>query len=414
MAYLPHIRSAPPTPTPIPPEHPAQITFVPFVTGITTKSINAITHANDARLFVVLREGVIQIVQPNGTILPTPFLDIRPMVGTTNWEEGMLGLAFHPSYPSVPHFYITFTHKVTKAIHLERYTVSSNPNLADPGSRQILLVIDKPDDGGIPSLVHNGGDIHFGPDGYLYAGFGDGGPDPYPGSPAPGDPHNNAQNLQTLLGKIIRINVNNSSGIPATCGNISTYSIPADNPYVGETVCQEIWAQGLRNPWRFSFDRLTGDMFIGDVGEWMREELNFEPANSPGGRHYGWHCWEGSYNYSLSYPDVAASCEYHNPQIYTFPIFQYNTHQNGTCSIVAGYMYRGTKYYSLYGDYLFADFCTGVWLAYQQGQQWVVYPAGNAGFFLSTFGQGFDGELYAGSWVQTGNQNTLYKVVPID
>lgn len=410
MAHLPYIRyDAPPL------EHPTQITFVPYVTGIPTKSINAITHANDARLFVVLRQGVIRIISANGTLLSTPFLDIQDLVGTTNWEEGMLGLAFHPAYPTVPYFYVTYTEDVTKAIHLDRFTVSSNPNVADPASRLSLMAIVKPDDDGTPSPVHNGGDIHFGPDGYLYVAFGDGGPDPMVGSGVPGDPYNNAQNVYTLLGKMARIDVNNTGGIQPTCGRAGTYSIPPDNPYVGNPGCQEIWSRGFRNPWRFSFDRLTGDMFIGDVGEWLREELNFEPANHPGGRHYGWHCWEGSVDYSTVFPDVSGNCNYENPQAYTFPIFEYNTHQNGTCSIVGGYMYRGTQSYSFYGDYIFGDFCNGIWLAYKnQAGQWVVNSYGTAGFFLSTFGQGYDGELYAGAWLHTGDQNTLYRVVPVD
>ncbi len=394
-------------------DHPTQINFEPFVTGLNTKSINAITHAHDSRLFIVEREGYVRIVFPNGTLHPSPFLDIHTLVGTSNWEEGLLGLVFHPNYPNTPYFYISYTHQSSKSIYLDRVAVSADPNAADPASRVSLFAIAKPSDGSGISPVHNGGDLHFGPDGYLYMGVGDGGPDPWVGSNIPGDPDNNAQSIYRLLGKMLRIDVNQSTGIPPECGS-QFYSIPADNPYVGVDGCDEIWAIGLRNPWRFSFDRLTGDMFIGDVGEWQREELNFQAAGTGGGRHYGWHCWEGTLNYSTLFPQVNFDCNYDNPGLYTPPIFEY-THASGGCSIVGGYMYRGSKSYAFYGDYIFADFCSGYWLAHQDtAGVWVFQAMGNTGFFISTFGEGADGELYAGSWRSNGTDNTLYKVLSIN
>lgn len=405
LIYLPNLYT-----TPL--EHPSAINFVPFATGLPGKSINAITHAHDNRLFVVEREGYIRIIFPNGSVHPTPFLDIHTLVGTTNWEEGMLGLVFHPNYPAVPHFYITYTDKTSKTIFLDRLSVSADPNAANPASRVTLLTIAKPLDGETPSPVHNGGDLHFGPDGYLYMSVGDGGPDPWVGSGIPGDPDNNSQDILSLLGKILRLDVNQSTGIPPECGG-SYYTIPPDNPYVNRGGCDEVWAIGLRNPWRFSFDRLTGDMFIGDVGEWQREELNIQPAGLPGGRNYGWHCWEGTFNYSIAFPQVMSDCQYDEPQLYTPPAFEYG-HNTGGCSIVAGYMYRGNQSYSFYGDYIFADFCTGYWLAHQnESGAWVFQEMGDVTFFISTFGEGFNGELYAGAWLPSGNSNTVYKLVPV-
>jgi glucose/arabinose dehydrogenase len=212
------------------------------------------------------------------------------------------------------------------------------------------------------------------------------------------------------LGKILRIDVNSSGGVPPDCGeSASQYTIPSNNPFVDGLAgkCDEIWATGLRNPWRFSFDPLTNDMFITDVGEWDREEVNFWSAGAPGGVNYGWHCYEGSLDYTVEYPEIAPHCG--SADLYTFPIFEYG----GGCSIIGGFMYRGSQYASLYGHYLLADFCSGqMWLLYlDNSNNWVSLPAGNTGLFVSAFGQGVDGELYAGTWLPSQGDNKIYHVV---
>jgi glucose/arabinose dehydrogenase len=236
------------------------IDVVPIITGLN-KPV-AITHAGDGsnRLFITQQRGRIRIYE-GGQVLPTPFLDIRDRVSCCG-ERGLLSAAFHPNYPSNGFFYINYTNTEGNTV-IARYTVSSDPNVADPNSATLLLEIPQ------PFANHNGGQLQFGPDGYLYIGMGDGGSE--------GDPQNNAQDLGTLLGKMLRIDV--EGGFP--------YAIPADNPFVGNPEARgEIWAWGLRNPWRFSFDPLKGHLFIADVGQGEREEINFQPAGSPGGENY--------------------------------------------------------------------------------------------------------------------------------
>jgi glucose/arabinose dehydrogenase len=324
---------------------------------------------------------------------------------------GLLGLAFHPNYPTVPYFYVAYT-QPTSPIVLARYTVNpATPDVADPGSAVILLYIEKPaDEDGNPSPVHNGGDLNFGPHRYLYVSWGDGGPDPVPNNGIPGDPFNNSQRTNTMLGKIIRLDVDSTSGTPPDCGD-SGYAIPPGNPYTdgpGED-CDEIWATGLRNPWRFSFDRLTGDMYIGDVGEWEREEIDFQPAGLPAGLNYGWHCFEGTINYETVYPQVGLDCG--GPELYTPPIFEYEHTPSGGFSTVGGFVYRGSQYPSLYGYYVTADFNGNMWVLRQEDGVWVSRFLGNAGRFISTFGEGVDGELYVGVWDPSPNTTpTLYHV----
>jgi glucose/arabinose dehydrogenase len=213
----------------------------------------------------------------------------------------------------------------------------------------------------------------------------------------------------TLLGKILRIDVDPAGGLPADCGGSTNYSIPPDNPFIGGGACDEIWAKGLRNAWRFSFDSLTGDMYVGDVGEWLREEIDFEPAGSPGGRNYGWHCWEGTVDYTLLYPEVAPDC---GPiGWYTFPIYEHDGETEG-CAVTGGYVYRGTEFPPLYGHYVYADFCDRLWVLYRESDgTWVRLAMSDPEMFLSTFGVDADGELYAGSWRWAGPPNTVYKVV---
>ncbi|HLE43849.1 MAG TPA: PQQ-dependent sugar dehydrogenase, partial [Methylomirabilota bacterium] len=352
-----------------PPTASAAITLQQVATGLDRPT--AIAHAGNGsgRLFVALQAG--RIVVFDGTrVLPTPFLDITPRVGSGG-ERGLLGLAFHPNYIVNGFFYIHYTN-LAGHIVIARYRVSSNPNLANPGSALVLLTIPHP---GFSN--HNGGQLQFGPDGYLYVGVGDGG--------GGGDPGNNAQNLGTLLGKLLRLDVNG----------------PA--PYVapGNPFGNQIWAFGLRNPWRFSFDRLTGDLFIADVGQGSREEVNFQPARSPGGVNYGWRRMEGSQCFN-----PASNC---NDGTLTLPILEYD-HSGGNCSITGGYRYRGARVPELSGAYVFGDFCSGrVWRATPNGDgSWTTTQLLDTPHLISTFGEDQAGELYLAHYAAAG---VLYRIV---
>lgn len=330
------------------------------------------------RLFIVQKGGIIRIF--NGTILlPTPFLDITPLV-VSDGERGLLSVAFHPDYETNRYFYIYYNN-LSGDITLARYQAQAgNPNLADPASGVIMMTIPK------PFSNHNGADLNFGPDGYLYFGTGDGG--------SGGDPNNNAQNGNSLLGKMIRIDVNDSISPPY-------YSIPPDNPYINDpNVNDHIWALGLRNPWRWSFDRHNNDVWIADVGQGALEEINFRIAGTSGGINYGWRCYEGSAPYNT------AGCS--PPASYVFPIFDY-PHNMGTggFSVTGGFVYRGVEYPALRGYYICADYVSGnVWLIYPNGAGgWTVrMQAGLPGSIVS-FGEAEDGTLYA---VSLGN--IVYKV----
>jgi hypothetical protein len=319
----------------------------------------AVTGAGDGsgRLFVVEQAGRIEIAG-GGT-----FLDISARVDSVGNEQGLLGLAFHPDFAGNGYFYVNYTHDPGAApdvTRISRFEVSVNdPDVADPNSEEIVLSF--PQDSG----NHNGGDIRFGPDGYLYIATGDGG-----GSE---DPNDRGQSLDTLLGKILRIDID--SGI--------LYGIPPGNPFdLDAGALDEIWAYGLRNPWRFSFDRSTGDLYIGDVGQYAVEEVDFQPASSGGGENYGWSCKEGDQTPNYN------SCD-GNPL--TDPILVYD-HDLG-CSITGGFVYRG-KIAGLHGEYVFGDYCSGrIWFAENSGgwsaDQWI-----SMGFGLSSFGEDDDGELY--------------------
>jgi glucose/arabinose dehydrogenase len=281
-----------------------QIDLQPVAVGLANPV--AITNAGDGsgRLFITLQAG--RIVIYDGTrVLPTPFLDITPLV-SSGGERGLLSVAFHPNYRTNGVFFVDYTNTDGNTV-IARYSVSQDANIADPNSAAILLTITQ------PFANHNGGQLQFGPDGYLYIGMGDGG--------SGGDPSNNAQNLGTLLGKILRIDVDGAS----------PYAIPADNPFVGvPSTLPEIWAYGLRNPWRFSFDRLTGDLFIADVGQDSWEEVDFQPAGSQGGENYGWRLMEGNHCYN-----PPTNCD---PGGLTPPILEYEhgTNDANGCSISGG------------------------------------------------------------------------------
>jgi hypothetical protein len=316
----------------------------------------ALTHAGDERLFVTLQRGQIVILGRS-----TPFLDIRPLVSCCG-ERGLLSVAFHPHYRDNGYFFVDYTNTAGNTV-IARYSVSSDANRAEPTSAKILLTIAQ------PYSNHNGGQLQFGPDGYLYIGMGDGG--------SAGDPENRAQNLGTLLGKLLRIDVDH--GDP--------YAIPATNPFANQSGARgEIWSYGLRNPWRFSFDRRTGDLWIGDVGQGNYEEIDFEPAGSVGGENWGWRITEGLHCYA------AASC---NMSGISMPVLEY-THAGGNCSVTGGYRYRGERYARLSGMYLYGDYCTGIiWGATPQRDGSVTtQKLLTTGKSISSFGEDAASELY--------------------
>lgn len=296
--------------------------------GISVSTPLAVRHADDGtnRLFVVERDGTILIYQPGVGLLGSPFLDIISEVDTF-FEGGLLGLAFHPDFDQNGYFYVNYTRDGTGGNSLEtviaRYEVSAgDPNDADETSAVEILTIDQ------PAGNHNGGDIHFGPDGYLYIGMGDG-----------GSSSSTSQNTSQLLGKMLRIDPCDT----ATC--TPPYTIPPDNPFVGGPELEEIWGIGFRNPYRWSFDRTTGDLLIADVGSGSREEVSVEPEGSAGGLNYGWNCREGD----IPGPGGCSGT-------FVEPVMVY-PHTGGNCSITGGFRYRGCIQ-GLVGTYVFADYCT--------------------------------------------------------
>ena len=339
-----------------------------------------VTHAGDGsgRLFIVEQTGRIKILQ-NGTIRSTPFLNLASRI-STGGERGLLGLAFHPDYELNRKFYVNYTNTAGDTVIAE-YTVSTgNPNVANT-TGQTLLTIDQ------PFSNHNGGMLAFGPDRYLYIGMGDGG--------SAGDPGNRAQRLSFLLGKILRIDVDNNA--PG-----KNYAIPPGNPYAGATAgLDEIWSYGLRNPWRFSFDRRTGDLWIGDVGQNRWEEIDRSTAASGRGRgvNYGWRVMEGNACFNPS-----SGCNTSGKQK---PIAVYS-HSLG-CSVTGGYVYRGLEYRALVGGYLFGDFCSGrVWaLRAHGGSPQTPVLMADTSLSISSFGEGQDGSLYV---TDLGNGD-VWKVV---
>jgi uncharacterized protein (TIGR03437 family) len=337
-----------------------ELVFEPVAAGLTQPT--NITQAGDGsgRLFINRQGGRIMIYQ-NGQVLPTPFLDIRARVGCCG-ERGLLGLAFHPDYENNGRFFVNYTNNENDTV-ISEFRVSGNPNLALPDSEIILMTI------GQPFRNHNGGQLAFGPDGFLYIATGDGG--------AGGDPGNRAQSLNTLLGKLLRVDVD--SGAP--------FAIPPSNPFLATPGARpEIWAYGLRNPWRFSFDRETGDVFVGDVGEGAVEEIDFQPAASPGGENYGWRRMEGSRCFN---PGVLC-----NTGMLVLPILEYD-HGGSGGSVTGGYRYRGVRFPQLRGVYFYADFVRR-WIeaATRIAGSWIPMGPRNVGFQISTFGEDEAGELY--------------------
>lgn len=331
-----------------------------FTQVSSLRSITDITNAGDNsnRLFMVEQGGQISILK-NGETLANRFLDITDRV-LSGGERGLLSLAFSPDYKSSGNFYVWYTQPGGATV-LSRFKVSDDPDVANPNSEEVILIVPQPE----PN--HNGGRLQFGPDGMLYLGLGDGG-----GS---NDPQGNGQKGSTLLGKLIRIDVDPVHG---------SYAIPSDNPFLGNAgIRDEIWALGLRNPWKISFDPEAGDLFIADVGQEALEEVNFQSASSTGGENYGWSIMEGT-------ECNAANC---NPSSLTLPVTEY-THADG-CSITGGEVYRGSAYPNLYGSYLFADYCTGrVWSLKNVDGNWLTTALADTDFRIQTFGLAEDGSVY--------------------
>lgn len=343
-----------------------------FATGFTSPV--EIAHApNDSRLFVVQQAGLIRIVNANGTVNTTPFLSLNSSVILSGGERGLLGLAFHPNYATNGYFYVNYTRAGDGATVIARYTVSADPNIANAASGTVLLTVSQ------PFSNHNGGSIKFGSDGFLYIGMGDGG--------SGGDPGNRAQNINDNLGKMLRIDVDSAS----------PYGIPSANPYVGIAGNDEIWAIGLRNPWKFSFNRLNGDLWIADVGQNAIEEVNKTAFPLPNtALNYGWRCYEGNVAY-----DNSGGCPTYANTV--APISVYTHGSTGRCSITGGYFYTGTTYPNFANKYFFADYCTGeiAWADALGNITWNY----NASGVITTFGEDKDGELYV------ANGGTIYKLI---
>ncbi len=329
--------------------------------------INQPTHVTDAgdasgRLFIVEQGGTIRIFK-DGVLLDRPFLDIRDRV-LAGGERGLFSVAFPAGFSQGKHFYVYYTDR-SGNLAIARYFVTDDPDVADLASESILLAVDH-------SIFenHNGGQLAFGPnDGYLYIGTGDGG--------GAGDPLGNAQNPASLLGKILRVDV--ESGV-------DPYGIPSDNPFVGvDGYLPEIWALGLRNPWRFSFDAQTRDLYVADVGQDSYEEADFQPASSQGGENYGWNIMEGLHCFE--------PMEGRDPTGLTLPVAEYD-HSQGDCSIIGGFVYRGMDFPGMQGIYFYGDLCSGrIWGLKNDGTAWQTALLLESRLTITTFGKDQNGNL---------------------
>lgn len=341
-----------------------------FATGYTQPI--GLENAGDHRLFVVEQKGIIQLIDTAGKKSTTPFLDITDRVLDRGNEQGLLGLAFHPNYKENGLFLVNYTKNGGTTV-IALFETSDNPDIADVNSEKIVLEINQ------PYANHNGGGIVFGADGCLYIGMGDGG--------WAGDPERAGQDKQALLGKMLRIEIKEDG----------SYGVPTDNPFVGDaSYLPEIWAMGVRNPWRFSFDPFNGDLWIADVGQDKWEEIDFQSGNSLGGENYGWRCREGANNY------LPGDCP--SSVVLTDPVYEYANNNSMGCSVTGGYVYRGSHNASVFGAYLFTDFCTGnIWRTDEKDGSFNTeligkYKSNN----YSSFGRDAAGELYLCER-QTGN-----------
>jgi glucose/arabinose dehydrogenase len=357
-------------PPPPPPPPTAQFDLTTVATGFTNPLDIEQPNDSSGRLFVVEQGGLIQIIQSNGTRATSPFLDVRGRSGfTSGGETGLLGLAFHPMYAQNRRFFVNYTRNIGGQLQtvIADFTASqSNANFADPSTENILFTLDQ------PFSNHNGGGLAFGKEGFLYIGLGDGG--------SGGDPQCNGQNINVLLGKMLRIDVDST---PAAGLN---YTIPPDNPFVNQTGRDEIWLYGLRNPFRFSFDSATGNLWIGDVGQDSFEEVDLLTPQQ-GGSDMGWNIREGKHPFSSSCSQTGSTL--------TDPIFDYD-HMQGDETVIGGYVYHGTKAPALAGVYVFGDFISGrVWTLTGSGQSWTRTLLFNtAANDLAGFGQDRAGEIY--------------------
>jgi glucose/arabinose dehydrogenase len=354
-----------------------------FATGFSEPL--EITHAGDSRLFVVQKGGLIRIVNANGSVNATPFLDLSTLV-STNSERGLLGLAFHPNYATNGFFFVNYSNTAGNTV-IAKYSVSANANIANT-TGTILMTINQ------PYSNHNGGSIKFGSDGYLYIAMGDGG--------SSGDPQGYSQNLsltninvvsnpsRIYLGKMLRIDVNTTA--PGL-----NYGFPSTNPYVNEAGKQEIWAIGLRNPWKFSFNRLNGDLWIADVGQGSVEEIDKVVNPLTAGLNFGWRCYEGNSTYNITGCAPASTM--------TFPFAQY-ARSGGACSVTGGYFYTGSMYPNFQNKYFFTDYCDDkIRMVNSAGVITTSTSFSNNNF--ATFGEDINGELYVAG-ISSG---TIYKVI---
>ena len=359
---VPPETDAPPSPPdvstfPNPEEYTWQL-----VTGGLVRPVD-LQADGSGRLYVVEKIGHIHVIE-DGLLIDSPFLNIEDRVNDSSNEMGLLGLAFHPDYVQNGYFYVNYTGSGGDTFISRFQVTDNNPYLADPARELNLLRLNQP----FPN--HNGGGLDFGPDGYLYAGLGDGG--------SQGDPFGNAQNTGTLLGKILRLDVDSAE----------PYTVPSDNPFGNE-----IWAYGLRNPWRVTFDSATGDLFIGDVGQNQWEEIDYLPAGSPGGTNFGWDYREGAHPYDGNAPSGL-----------TDPVAEYS-HQEGGCSVTGGYVYRGSMP-EWNGIYLYGDYCSGlIWGLVQSGGGWQSQLLFETDVRITSFGQDEAGEVYL-----IGDGGEIYKL----
>ena len=365
-------------PDPAPDALPA-VRLQPFLEGLTNPVDLVPAGDGSGRLFVVEQPGTVRVYDPERGLLPEPFLDVRAEV-LFGGERGLLGLALHPQFAHNGRLFVNYTRRPDGATVVAEYRVSPNdPDRADPQSGRTILIVEQP----FPN--HNGGQLRFGPDGLLYVGLGDGG--------AAGDPLGHGQNPSTLLGALLRIDIDSAS----------PYAIPADNPFVGRADARpEIWAYGLRNPWRFSFDRCDGRLFLADVGQDRWEEVNLVRR----GGNYGWNVMEGAHCFR---PPVGCRTEG-----LELPIAEYPTALG--CAIVGGFVYRGTRLPQLIGRYVFGDFCSGrIWALTplgpdaQRAEDWRMDELLDTTLNISAFGEDADGELYA-----LDLKGAVYRLVPAE
>ena len=350
------------------------VTLEPLAGGLAKPVVVVDPHDGSGRLLVAEQDGLVRAIR-DGRVAAQPYLDLRERISRA-YERGVLGLVFHPDFHENGHLFVGYTDRVG-SVRIARFTASPGADTVSLATELTLFVIPHAE-----FTNANGGHLVFGPDGYLYIGVGDGGGE--------GDPHDHAQDRASLLGKVLRVDVD--TAVP------NGYTIPPDNPYDAHSgFAQEIWAYGLRHPWRFSFDRATGDMWIADIGEHLREEIDFLPPGA-GGHNFGWPCWEGTVDVSEQYGGTYCKglrCEGLEPDR---PVIDY-AHVHGRCAVVGGFVYRGKRYaHLLEGRYLFGDFGSGeLWLLEpaSAGGYTAVEVGRHAGGNIASFGEDDEGELYA-------------------